>query len=162
MDSTDIQEMKLAVAASFTAEPLMDSLRFWSEKLHWQARIEFAGYNQVFQQLLDPESLLSTNHKGINILLVRPEDWLRYGQGDNTRQDPEGQAKIQQNAEQLVDAVRRATQQSKATYLVCVCPPSPDKVHDSRLCAAQEARKWRRRPCWGRHLAARPTPRRHF
>ena len=139
MDSTDIQEMKFAVAASFTAEPLMDSLRFWSQKLHWQARIEFAGYNQVFQQLLDPESLLSTNHKGINILLVRPEDWLRYEPGDNTRGDPEGRAKIQQNAHQLVDAVRRATQHSATPYLVCVCPPSPDKAHDSRFCAAEES-----------------------
>jgi len=73
-----MQLLKIAVAASFTAEPLMDSLLFWSEKLHWEADIQFAAYQQIFQQLLDPRSLLSTNDKGINVILVRPEDWLRY------------------------------------------------------------------------------------
>src|SRR5947209_3553981 len=59
----------LAVAATFTAEPLQDALSFWMRELGQDAVIEFAPYNQVFQELLDPASLLSRNQNGMNIVL---------------------------------------------------------------------------------------------
>lgn len=121
-----MQSMKIAVAASFTAEPLSDALQFWSEKLHWQAEIEFAPYNQVFQQLLDPASLLSTNAKGVNLILVRPEDWLRYeslGTSDLHQ-------KLEHTARELVDSLKAAAQRSPSPYLVCVCPASPKRASD--------------------------------
>jgi amino acid adenylation domain-containing protein/FkbH-like protein len=126
--------MKLAVAASFTAEPLADSLRFWSEKLHWQAYVEFAPYNQIFQQLLGPTSLLSTNNQGINVVLVRPEDWLRYERGDVSNQE----RKIAESAQELADAVRNAAQRSAAPYLICLCPPSPAQANNPVLLQAEE------------------------
>ncbi|NEO76293.1 non-ribosomal peptide synthetase [Moorena sp. SIO4G3] len=67
--------MKLALAATFTSEPIEESLYFWSKKLDWRLQIQFAPYNQVFQELLNPSSLLSTNQDGINIILLRLEDW---------------------------------------------------------------------------------------
>ena len=47
--------------------------------------VRFAPYNQVFQQLLDPPSLLAQNRGGINVVLVRFEDWVRF----RTRRAPE-------------------------------------------------------------------------
>lgn len=67
---------QLVVAGTFTAEPLRASLEFWTRKLEDPARVVFAPYNQLFQQLADPTSLLSHNADGANVLLVRPEDWL--------------------------------------------------------------------------------------
>ena len=46
-------------------------------KLGLDARVDCAGYNQVFQSLLDPTSALRTNPRGANVLLLRVEDWLR-------------------------------------------------------------------------------------
>src|SRR5690242_16150838 len=114
--------MKLAVAASFTAEPLLESLTFWSEKLQWQSDVQFAAYNQIFQQLLDPASLFGTNPRGANIVLVRPEDWVRYGHESGNAPDAE---QLQSTAQELVTAVRAAAQRSPAPFLVCVCPSSP-------------------------------------
>ena len=71
----------MAVAATFTVEPLHDALAFWMEELGLDATIEFAPYNQVFQELLDPGSLLSRNRGGMNLTLVRVEDWLRFDGG---------------------------------------------------------------------------------
>src|SRR4051812_32425658 len=105
-----MQSMKIAVAASFTAEPLADSLHFWSEKLHWHADISFAPYNQIFQQLLDPTSLLSTDQHGINLVLVRPEDWVRYEEQRKTQRVSDSQDKIEQSARELVEALRSAAQ----------------------------------------------------
>ena len=70
--------LKIAVAASFTAEPVLGTLAFWMRELGLNAAIEFAPYNQVFQELLNPGSLLSQNQWGMNVILLRPEDWLRF------------------------------------------------------------------------------------
>ena len=56
----------------------MDALAFWMDELDFAASIEFAPYNQVFQQLLDPGSLVAQNRTGFNIVLVRIEDWRRF------------------------------------------------------------------------------------
>lgn len=66
----------LAIAATFTAEPITDSLNFWCETADLPYEIAFAPYNQLFQQLLDPTSLLAQNKQGVNLLLIRPEDWF--------------------------------------------------------------------------------------
>jgi amino acid adenylation domain-containing protein/FkbH-like protein len=135
LGSTDIQRMKLAVAASFTAEPLLDSLAFWGEKLEWRPEIEFAAYNQVFQQLLDPASLFASNRKGANIVLVRPEDWVRYGHGGGSA--PES-TKLLSTANELVSALRGAAQRSSVPYLVLLCPSSPTRSNDAELKQAEE------------------------
>jgi FkbH-like protein/FkbM family methyltransferase len=69
--------MTIAVAATFTAEPLEDSLALWMKEFGIPAGILFAPYNQLFQQLLDPASLLSRNREGFNVTLLRLEDLLR-------------------------------------------------------------------------------------
>ncbi|MEO0836383.1 MAG: FkbM family methyltransferase, partial [Cyanobacteria bacterium J06642_3] len=66
---------KIAIAASFTAEPIEDSLSFWMEELNLKSEIEFAPYNQIFQELLNPGSSMSQNRDGVNVILLRLEDW---------------------------------------------------------------------------------------
>jgi FkbH-like protein/FkbM family methyltransferase len=70
-------ETRLVVAANFTAEPLEDSLAFWGDHLGAPFRVEFAPYNQVFQQLLAPGSALRRNRDGANVILLGLEEWLR-------------------------------------------------------------------------------------
>src|ERR1022692_949386 len=70
-------QWRIAIAASFTAEPIENALAFWMATLCVDAEIEFAPYHQIYQQLLDPGSLLGTNREGINMILLRFEDWQR-------------------------------------------------------------------------------------
>src|SRR5438876_9001424 len=67
----------LAVTATFTAEAITDTLAFWMRELRFDYEIKFAPYNQVIQQLLDPGSLLARNRNGVNVVLIRLEDWAR-------------------------------------------------------------------------------------
>ncbi|MBE9040263.1 FkbM family methyltransferase, partial [Oscillatoriales cyanobacterium LEGE 11467] len=67
----------IAVTATFTAEPVEKPLVFWSNELDRPAEIQFAPYNQVFQALLDPGSVLNQNTDGTNLVLLRLEDWGR-------------------------------------------------------------------------------------
>ncbi len=122
LTSEQAQQPTLAIAATFTAEPLKDSLDFWISTLALPFQIKFAPYNQVFQQLLDPNSLLlkaEQGEKGINVLLLRFEDWA---QSEN---EADIKNEIAQNMQDFVPILKSAAKQSVKPYIVCVCPASP-------------------------------------
>jgi amino acid adenylation domain-containing protein/FkbH-like protein len=114
----------IAIAGTFTAEPLAEPLRYWIEQLELQAAIEFAPYNQAFQQLLDPNSLLATTRSGLNVILLRFEDWA--GSAEAITANP--LENINHNLREFVAAIKEASRRSTVAQLVCVCPvsnPSP-------------------------------------
>ncbi len=123
---------KLIIAATFTAEPVKNALDFWLEELDLAGSIEFAPYNQVFQQLLDPGSLLAQNREGVNIVLIRVEDWKRFHSKLADHEDIEGH--LARNAADLIDAVQTAMSRSKAPLILGFCPDSPTALakQDSR------------------------------
>jgi FkbH-like protein len=96
----------IAVSATFTAEPIQPALEYWARELALPYTVRLALFNQVFQQLLDPGSLFARNSGGINVALIRFEDW---GPG------------AAQHAARLLDAARS----SGAPLLLAVCPPTP-------------------------------------
>jgi amino acid adenylation domain-containing protein/FkbH-like protein len=131
-------EKAIAVAATFTAEPLEETLAFWMEKLDFPMGIHFAAYNQVFQQLLDPAGLLGQNQTGVNVILLRLEDWLQSGstvlkQGNHHGSPERLVLQLTRAVEEFVAAMRSAAGRSRAPYLVCVCPPAPTTLADSRI-----------------------------
>ena len=115
-------EQTIAISATFTAEPVAESLAFWLQKLTLPARIAFAPYNQPLQQLLDPASLFSGNRSGINVLLVCLEHWTAPpSHGTNGSADH----LLAQNLQNLVDALHGFRQRSQIPVLLLLCPPSP-------------------------------------
>jgi FkbH-like protein len=118
----------VVVAATFTAEPIEEALAFWMEEIGWSGSIEFAPYNQVFQQLLDPQSLQSKNRQGINIVLLRLEDWLRFQEVANSRTDLK--SILVQNAADLISAVRSTMARSSPPLIFTFCPSSPAVIAD--------------------------------
>jgi hypothetical protein len=67
---------EICISATFTAEPIRDTLQFWVEELGGGYELRFAPYGQVFQQLLDGSSMLARKLTGVNVVLARPEDWM--------------------------------------------------------------------------------------
>ncbi len=117
---------RIAVAATFTAEPVHEALDFWMGELELPAPVEFAPYNQVFQQLLDPASLLSQNRSGVDVVLVRPEDWLRALPGSGAGTGPGIRGSLERNAADLIDAARGMAARAGAPLIVALCPDSPE------------------------------------
>lgn len=73
---------RILISASFTAESLLAGLAFWNEELGLNFEAKNLAYNQIFQELLNPEGLFLSNSMGMNVVMLRFEDWI-------TLQEPE-------------------------------------------------------------------------
>jgi FkbH-like protein len=118
-----MNEYTIAIAATFTAEPLEEFLDYWLQQLGMAGAVNFAPYHQVLQQLLDQSSLLSRNQNGINVLLVRLDDWQRSN--DVNGWPPPAFDGIERSTKELVDSLRSAAERSAVPYLLILCPSSP-------------------------------------
>lgn len=123
-----LTNQKIVITATFTSEPVEDSLSYWLKKIGVLYSIEFAQYNQVFQELLNPASLLATNQNGVNVVLVRFEDW----EGSKNKTE----LTLEQTLRDFGNALKTATMRSPIPYLICVCPPSP--THDTAFNSLHE------------------------
>ncbi|MEM9291675.1 MAG: HAD-IIIC family phosphatase [Acidobacteriota bacterium] len=126
--------LRLALSATFTADPLVPMLEFWLEQLGLLAEVAVAPYNQVFQELLDPASLLAAND-GINLLFLRFEDWVRYSPeaGDDGKAHAGDTAqRLEAATADLLRALPGALERSTAPFLLLLGPPSPEfrEIHD--------------------------------
>ncbi len=127
----------IAIAATFTGTPVEESLLFWLQELGIESAIEFAPYNQVFQQLLDPSSLLSNNRNGINVILVRFEDWMK--REDDTVEPASSlnaYETIRRNVHDFAITLKSASERTPTPHLVCLCPPSAITIADPKLAAS--------------------------
>lgn len=65
------------ITSTFTHEPIESGLKAWGETFDVDVDVTFSGYNQLLQDLVSDTSPLYRN-KGINVLLIRFEDRLRF------------------------------------------------------------------------------------
>jgi len=126
----------IVISASFTAEPLEPSLNFWGHELQNPFDVKFAPYSHVFQEMLDPSSLLSQNTNGMNVILVRFEDWIRNEK--ETLSNEDAQRKIKENLDNFVLALKSLAERSATPRLVCACPASPGFVASPEQAEFQE------------------------
>lgn len=135
--STARTRITIAIAATFTAEPIEGALRFWLSELGFDGNVEHAPYNQVFQQLLDPTSVLSRNTEGVNLLLLRFEDWLRLVAHDSIAIHDEA-ALIRARFDELVAALRAYAARVATPTWIWLGPAHPE-TSDTRA-AERKAR----------------------
>lgn len=126
ISSAEADSLNLAISATFTAEPIEPMLAFWMHELGLHGMIQFAPYNQVFQQLLEPTSLLtrnksSQNESAINILLIRLEDWIG---ADQTY------AQLEKSVNELLSAIEAASNDDTTPLIICIAPASPARICD--------------------------------
>ncbi|WP_245677915.1 bifunctional acetaldehyde-CoA/alcohol dehydrogenase [Nocardia acidivorans] len=98
------------IAASFVTDPLSDPLRRWLDRLGLTIDAHFAGFGQVFQELLMPGSELSRSRCAA--VLIRPADWLEAG--------------VDGMVADFAAAVRAFTDRAGVPLLVQICPSPPE------------------------------------
>jgi FkbH-like protein len=102
--------LRVAVAATFTAEPMGDVLELWLRELGYEPEVVWAPFGQVFQSLLDAGSELRRNAGGIDVVLVRRKD---------LGATPSDVAKA---VADLRGALQASVDASGASHVLVVCP----------------------------------------
>lgn len=74
----------ILISSTFTINPLASKLSFFLNKFDFikDQRIEFTQYNQIFQELENQSSLTSQNMDGINVFVLKKDDFLRFQNND--------------------------------------------------------------------------------
>ncbi len=122
---------EIVVSATFTAEPVEEVIAYWNRELGFDYGIRFAPYNQVFQQLLDPSGRITRNRSGINVVLVRLEDWARAA-------DPFDAIAFEENVRTFVAALKAASEKTPAPFVLGLCAASKEFRSDPRRAAAEK------------------------
>ncbi|OJF15769.1 condensation domain-containing protein [Couchioplanes caeruleus] len=121
---TDVSQgppVPVAVAASFTADPLQGALQHCLGELDMPVEVRFGPYAQVFQQLLDSDGVLGATNDGLDVVLLRWEDWLRF---QEALPQAAAVSVLERALYDLVAAVEVFRARSAAPLLIGVCPAS--------------------------------------
>jgi FkbH-like protein len=119
----------VVLAATFTVNPLVDSLSLLLQEAGLALPSEVVPYGQVFQELLDPSSRFARNRNGVNVVLIRFEDWLRGADG-TVALTAETRGAVEGNVADLGAALRSAAAAVPVPIVLSVCPPSPSLTGD--------------------------------
>jgi amino acid adenylation domain-containing protein/FkbH-like protein len=121
----------IIISSTFISDPLKPALVFWLHKSGLTMDVKFTAYNQVIQQLLDPNSLIRKNENGINVVSIRFEDWHDEADG----------SKLKNNLELFINALHIATTQSKSSFIISICPFNP-KLKEKEQLEFKQLEKW--------------------
>jgi FkbH-like protein len=128
LQKSDEPAFTLAIAANFVADPIGDSLNFWFRKLRLNCQLQLAPYDQILQQLLDPQALARCDY---GLILIQLERWISLD-----CKDPESE--ILRTVRDFINALEAATQKSASAFIVVLCPPSPTWRGHSAIRSAEE------------------------
>jgi FkbH-like protein len=116
--SSPVTPLPMVLCGSFVLEPMEEVIGYWSTEVELGIALSFAPYNQVFQQLLDKDSLLNQN-TGINALFIRLDDWVRVQKDLPIQQ----QIKLfNQTHSEFASALEQFRQHSKVPCLISIVP----------------------------------------
>lgn len=113
------------VAATFTADGIQAPLAFLLEAAGLSTDVRFAPYHQVFQQFLTPQSELAANVGGINVVLLRLEDFLRDLAPGQVADEV-----LARTSNELVDAARQFVRRCATPCIFVVLRASPEAVRE--------------------------------
>lgn len=129
-----LRQTTFLVCGTFMTEPFEPCLEAWCARLGLRSEILFAGYGQVLQTLLDPDSALFAIERGAALFVVRPQDWIR--DLPDRLDDSELRAFMTSRAEEHADALAQASERAKVPIVLLLAPASPDCRNDLQAAEA--------------------------
>jgi FkbH-like protein len=137
--------LRIAIASTFTAQPLAPSLAYWMKQLDIGAEIHFSPFGRVFQELLDPASSMGCN-RGVNVILLRLTDWIAGGVADSVIADAQAYGELAQKVLEVADAIARSMARSGVPHVV-ICGPPPASTNPAARAKLTELEEQLRDAC---------------
>ena len=116
------EPLQVSICASFTSEPIEESVQYGLKSLGYAPTLSFAPYNQVFQELFNPVGTLAENTAGLSIILFRIEDWFRF------EKDTVPEEKARKTVQEFCEALAHFTNGLTGNLIVGFCPHTNDSV----------------------------------
>jgi FkbH-like protein len=79
---SSVNPLRVVIAASFTAQPIANTVRVWGRAFGLELVCEFAGFGQVMQTLLAEDGAFVANKAGVNVVLMDPTDRIFLSNGN--------------------------------------------------------------------------------
>ncbi len=128
-----LEQVKVRVAATFTADKLGPSLESRCAAYGIDARVEFAGFDQVIQSLLEEGSIFKESGNAINVVLVQTEDLITPNDGSGL-----------EKAKLMIEAVQEYVKKCHIPLSINDLPPILDDSIGSETMDMEELSKyWR-------------------
>ncbi|MEY3211207.1 MAG: hypothetical protein RIT28_1688 [Pseudomonadota bacterium] len=125
--AADLDEaLPVRIAASFTAEPIEQSIQHLLSRLGWDIKVHFAGYNQIYQSLLNPAGAFA-GARGVNVVLLRLEDLFRH------EKEPPSADKLEHAVRELGRAMRAMSERGGPPCVLVLAPHSPAAIRELGL-----------------------------
>lgn len=133
MHYKETDKSNIFISASFTATSLDKPLKHIAQKMKFDISVKDTGYNQVFQNLCDDNSMFMKNKVGLNVILIRVEDFIPYRNDKYeyySKLDWNGKAfgeyknQMRKNIEDFLEMVKNAIKKLEVPLLILVCPTS--------------------------------------
>ncbi|MDQ0808581.1 FkbH-like protein [Streptomyces sp. B3I7] len=127
----------ITVAATFTVDPLLPLLRDALEHIGAPHLVEAAPYGQLVEQLLSPASRFARNTGGLNVGLIRIDDWAGATPEDSENsqdaEDAEEPADPDRRIDEFLAAAREfaAAHGTPTVFVVCPGPPGTERGLDA-------------------------------
>jgi amino acid adenylation domain-containing protein/FkbH-like protein len=122
LSGENIRALSICISSSFTADEIVRPLEFWMTNLGISAEISLAAYGQVLQEAINPASRFSKNRQGVNVMILRLEDWIRDRHcGSSGDQSLAALADVGREIEVAIDLLQKRT---PAPLFVFLCGPS--------------------------------------
>lgn len=77
-----VKTINTIFCGSFVLEPIKLYVKKFAKIFNYRIKVDFTDYNQVLQELINENGKLALNKNGINVILVRLEDYIRDNTGD--------------------------------------------------------------------------------
>ena len=125
-EDTGAPEFVVALAASFTADPLLPGLEFWLRELGLRGEVVVAPYGQVLQTLLNPASALS-GRPGAHLVALRLRDWLRELRPEDAESPAFLEPYLDATAQDFVRAMHAHRRHATAETTLLFCPSAAER-----------------------------------
>ncbi len=129
-------DFTIALAASFTADPILDGVKFWFSELGLRGAIEVAPYGQVLQTLLNPSAAQAQTRRA-QVVLLRVRDWLRELPGAQASSRDFVEGYLADVARDFERAMRTHRAQSSTDTLLVICPSAAERPGDEEIVIEQ-------------------------
>lgn len=127
-------QTKVCVASNFSVDPMKPILQKVASAAGKDFDVELAPFNQAFHQLLDPQSLFARNQSGVNILMLRLEDWV--GNSHASGFDHVAKLEMAELGAEFLSHLESFCSRQSASVLVFICPPSEKASQDDGFLAS--------------------------